>query len=334
MKNKSIPMNLSKNKIAKKIIMTVFSLMFFCFIGTPKSQAAWIPGLDPAITEGLMMIDEMIDGLMVGTLKQQAVMMLSIQVDSLAGRGSGGQATFIVNWQNFLIDEPQNETNLYMNDYISQMTRGRNSSSLYSTEGFSGPANYGAQLGQVASVLGGAKQQRLTYEGDPSQMLQSGNFKNMELYLSGVNNPWGFNIAVQSEQQRVLENRRTLAMARSQAGGGYLGVPGSSPGTESMPGSTVGAMMNSKQTMPDRILEAASSIPEVATALVTQMISRSVMQGFVSVRSKTAKATAGVTKYTSATNQAMNTYGPAARFGVDAAKSGQQTANDILLPSL
>lgn len=304
-------------------------LEIFYFSSVPKTQAAWIPGLDPIIMEGLMMIEDMIDSLMVGTLKQQAVMMLSIQVDSLAGRGANGQASFIVNWQDYLINEPQNATNLYMNDYISQMTRGRNSSSLYSAEGFSGPANYGAQLGQTAGLLGSAKQQRLTYEGDPSQMLQSGNFKNMELYLSGVNNPWGFNIAVQAEEQRVLNNNRLLATTKGTAGGGYLGVPGDSPGTETMPGSTVGAMMNSKQTMPDRILEAASSIPEVATALVTQMISRSVMQGFVSVRSKTAKATAGVTKYTNATNSAMGTYGPAARFGVDAVKNSGQTATDI-----
>ncbi len=312
-------MRSNKNKIAEKIILTVFSLMLFCFSGVPKSQSAWIPGLDPGIMEGLMLIEDMINGLQVGTMKQQAVLGLNMQVDMLAGHGAGGEPSFIINWQSYLIDEPMNETNLYMNDYISQMTRGRNSSSLYSTEGFSGPANYGAQLGQLAGVLGNAKQQRLTYEGDPSQMLQGGNFKNMELYLSGVNNPWSFNIAVESEKRRVLEDKRFTAQAKAVANQGF-------PGTA---GILTKELMANTQDMPNKLLAAASSIPEVATALVTQMISRTVTQGFVSIRSKTAKATAGVTKYTNATNQAMTTYGPAARFGVDAVKNSGQTVDDI-----
>ncbi|MFZ2975173.1 MAG: hypothetical protein WA055_00905 [Candidatus Moraniibacteriota bacterium] len=295
----------------------------------PKTQAAWIPGLDPAIMEGLMIIEDMIDGLMVGTLKQQAVIMLSMQVDALAGRGAGGQASFIVNWEDYLINEPQNKTNLYMNDYISQMTRGRNSSSLYSTEGFSGPNNYAAQLGQVGQLLGNAKNPQVTYEGNPRQALQSGTFKNLGNSVKRPNYLPGVYTTLQTERQRVLENEEKIAMAKGIAGGGYLGVPGDSPGTETMPGSTVGALMNSKQTMPDRLLEAASSVPEIATALVTQMTSRLVMQGFVSVKSKTAKATAGATKYTGAASSAMTTYGPAARFGVDAVKNSGQTATDI-----
>lgn len=326
-------MNLSKNKnyFLRKILLTVLMLVIFCFSSVPKSQAAWIPGLDPIIQNGLDKILQMINGLIIGTLKQQAVKMLTMQVDILAGKGSGGQASFIVNWESYLIDEPMNETNLYMNDYISQMTRGRNSSSLYSTEGFSGPNNYGAQLGQMTGVLSNAKKQKLTYEGDPSQMLQSGNFKNMELYLSGVNNPWSFNIAVQAEQQRVLENKRFAAQSKAIANQGFPGTPGDSSGSVVAPGILTKELMANAQNMPNQILQAASSIPEVATALVTQMISQSITQGFVSVRSKTAKATAGVTKYTNATNQAMNTYGPAARFGVDAAKQAQSAGNDLII---
>lgn len=316
-----------KNKTTKKIILTVFLLIFFCFSGTPKTQAAWIPGLDPAIDTGLKLITNLIDGLMTGTLKQQAVMTLSAQVDSLAGRGSGGQASFIVNWESFLVDQPENDARLYMNDYISRMTGGRNSYSGYSTEGFTGPANHSANMAQMAQVLSAAKTPQVTYEGDPSQMFDSGNFKNMELYLSGVNNAWSFNMAVEAEKQKVIANKRFVAATKGNAGGGYLGVPGDSPGTETMPGSTVGAMMNSKQTMPDRLLEAASSIPEVATALVTQMISRSVTQGFVSVQRSASKTAASINKFNAAKNSAINTYGPA----VESAKQAPKVIGDIVL---
>ncbi|MDO9231240.1 MAG: hypothetical protein Q7U36_02015 [bacterium] len=306
-------MNSTKNKIIKRTVLSGFLLFVFCFYNIPKSQAAFWPAVDPGITSGLQKILEMVNGLIVGTLKQQAVKMLNSQVDILAGSGADGEPTFIINWETYLVDEPMNETNLYMNDYISQMTRGRNSSSLYSTEGFSGPANYGAQLGQAAGILGKAKNPELSYEGDPSQMLQTGNFKNMELYLSGVNNPWSFKIAVQAEQQRVFENKKFAAQNKAIANQGF-------PGTATSPGILTKELMANAQDMPNKILQAASSIPEVTTALVTQMINQSITQGFVSVRSKTAKATAGVTKYTNATNQAMTTYGPAARFGVNAVK--------------
>lgn len=323
METKNIIMiNYKKNKIIKKTILSSFLLFVFCFYNIPKSQATVWPAVDPGITSGLQKILEMVNGLIVGTLKQQAVKMLNSQVDILAGTGANGEPTFIINWESYLVDEPQNATNLYMNDYISQMTRGRNTSSLYSTEGFSGPANYGAQLGQVSQLLGKANQPKLTYEGDPSQMLQSGNFKNMELYLSGVNNPWSFNIAIQAEQQRVLENNRFTAQAKAIANQGF-------PGTSANPGILTKELMANAQDMPNKILQAASSIPEVTTALVTQMINQSITQGFVSVRAKISKSTAGVTKYTNAANQAMTQYGPAARFGVDAVKNSKQTADDL-----
>ena len=305
--------------------------MFFFFPGIPKANAAWMPGLDPIIQNGLDKLLDMINGIIVGTLKQQAVRMLSIQVDMLAGNGSGGKPSFIVNWETYLADEPQNATNLYMNDYISQMTRGRNTLSLYSAKNFSmeNSSSYAARLGQTIQVLSNAKNPdsitQLTYEGEPSQMFASNNFKNMEHYLSGVNNPWSFNINIQNEQQRYLENKKSQALAMSIAYQGFRGTPGDSPESIANPGSLVKSALENTQDMPNRILQSASSIPEVATALVTQMINKTVTQGFTSVRSKTSKTNANVNRYTNATNQAVNELGPAARFGVDSIKSGVES---------
>ncbi len=317
-----------RNKLSK-IIFTFLILGFFCFSGAPKSQAAFWPAVDPGITSGLQKILDMVNGLIVGTLKQQAVRMLSMQVDMLAGNGSGGEASFIVHWETYLKDEPQNATNIYMNDYLSQMTLGRNTSSLYSAEGFSGGAggSYASQLGQLNQVLANAKNPnsvpKLTYEGEPSQMLQSGNFKNMELYLSGVNNPWSFKIAVKSEQQKIYKEKQNEAMVKAMAYQGFRGTLSDANGSISNPGSLVKSALENAQDMPNRILQSASTIPEVATALVTQMINQTITQGFVSVRNKTAKSTANVTKYTNATNQAMNQYGPAVRFGANTAQDIQ-----------
>ena len=303
-------MNFNKNKnyLLKKIFLTVFLLVFFCFSGAPKAQAAWMVGIESVIQTGLLEVMQMIKSLLVGTMKQQAVNMLNSQIDNLAGQGNDGQPVFITDWEDYLINEPMDQTNIYMQDYVSQMTRGKNTYSGYSTEGFTGPSNYSADLSQSVKPLSREDVPQITYEGDPSQMLDSGNLKNMELYLSGVNNPWAFDIAVQSKQQQVFENKKFEAQSKGLANEGF-------PGTETSPGILIKETMANAQKIPNDILASASSIPEVISSLVSQMISRSITQGFSSVQRSISKDSSSQSRYNSSVNSAIEEDGPGARFG-------------------
>lgn len=306
-------------KFFRKTILIASLIITLCFWQIPKTEAAWIPGLDPAIRTGLDEIVDLIKSLLVGTLKQQAVSTLNSQIDHLAGNGAGGQGTFITNWKDYLVNEPMNKTNVYMNDYVSKMTRGRNTYSGYSTEGFNedsrGASNYSADLNQSVRPLQlSGDTPQITYEGHPSQMFNNGNFKNMELYLSGVNNAWAFNIAYESEKNKKLEEEQRIAQAQSDAYQGFRGVPGSSPGSITSPGILAKEMMANVQNMPNNVLSSASTIPEVISALVSQMINRSITQGFSSVQRSISKNVSSVNKFNASVNKAIDTYGPAARF--------------------
>jgi hypothetical protein len=298
------------NKI--KIFLTIFLLSIFCFWPSTKARAAWIPGVDPAIEEGLRNVSEEVKGLIIGALKQQAVSQLNSQVDSLAGGGAGGQPAFITDWKDYLGDSPKNETDVYMNDYLSEITKGRNTLSGYSTDGFTGPTNYAASLAQTVKSLN-SKKPEVTYEEDPSRMFENGNFKNMESYLSGINNPWGFNMAYEAEQQKKLEEKKSEALAISTAYQGFVPVPGETPGSVVSPGILTKETIANAQKLPSEILASASTVPEVTAALTSQMINRSVT-GFSSVQRSVSKKASAANRADSGTNSKIKTEGPGARF--------------------
>jgi hypothetical protein len=297
----------SQKKIISKFLSIFLILITFCFWQTPKAQATLWPGIDPAIRTGLEEVMKLIDGLIVGVLKQQSIQMLDSQINILAGRGAGGQPAFITNWEDYLINKPMHQTNVYMNDYVSRMTRGKGTYSGYSTsEGFANSGNYSANLSQSVQPLGN-KDPQLTYEGSPDQMFASGSLKNFELYLSGINNPWAFNIEFQNKQKQVFEETKQVAQAKSIANQGF-------PGTSASPGILAKEMMANVQNMPNAVLANATSLSEVITSLVSQMISRSITQGFSSVQRSVSRATSSVNRVNTSINNTVNTYGPGARF--------------------
>jgi hypothetical protein len=316
-----MPTKVQKNTKLQKILLIVFLLVIFIFSGTPKVEATVWPGVDPAIQMGLDEIGKLVDGLMLGAMKQAAITGLNLQMDIMAGTSSGGKPAFIVNWESYLVNEPQNRTSVYMNDYISRMANGRNTYSGYSTEGFTGPVNYAANLAQSAS--GGLNQflnpnqntQKVSYEGDPSQMFDGGNFKNMESYLSGVNNPWGFNIAIQSTAQKKLSVEISVAQAQAIANQGFTGIPGPLSGTSILPGILMKERMAAGQRAPQDAITGAKSFEEISSSFVTGMISQSVTFGFSSVQGSIAKSASSSNKYSSGINSMINSQGPGARFG-------------------
>lgn len=66
-----------------------------------------------------------------GMFKQAVAQIMNTQISMLIGGGGGKGPMFIANWQTFLVSDPRNRTNAYMNDFFSTTTRGRNSLSSY-----------------------------------------------------------------------------------------------------------------------------------------------------------------------------------------------------------
>ncbi len=297
-------------KLVQKI--SVVFLAGFLFLFSPqKTEAAWIVGLDPAIKEVLDIAHETIMGIIRGAAKTAATKMLNGQVNSLmAGNGTNG-AAFITNWQDYLVTQPQNSTITYMNSYIAGMTGGRGNSTGYSSEGFGGTGNYASSLTQIAknSLSQQNSTPKMTYEGDPSQMFASGNFKNMELYLSGVNNPRAFNMAVDSAYQKKLDEQKLIAQVLAMAYQGFKGTTNSN-GTVTYPGSLAKELVAGIQNIPNNAIASATSIPEVITSVVSSMINTLFRNGFSSIQQSAQNQASTQNKLDSATNASASTNGP------------------------
>lgn len=133
-------------KTFKKIIFTLLLLFgttftpFFCNAFWPADWA-----LNASMTEMLAKMNRMIEGAIISALKQTAIQTINQTVGNAISGGSGGSggAMFVTNWRDFLINEPAEKTNLYMNDFFSQITSGRGNSSNYqSSDAWSGMGQY------------------------------------------------------------------------------------------------------------------------------------------------------------------------------------------------
>ncbi len=300
----------------KKAIVTallVFSLAI-APMSAPPAHALW--GEFPSIGfEGILdYLRDMISGIIMGSLKQAAFKQINIQMSGTIGGSSAANAKFIVNWTDYLDTAPTKNTNKYMNDYISQMTAGRGSAAGYqSAEGFGG--NYIGQMASSAKI--GTTERamiRPTYVGNPSQNLfAGGNLNNFNSYLSGVNNPWAFNMHIEQKYQEKLAAEKEVARTKSIAYQGFKGTEEN--GYTTSPGSLTKDAMANAQDVGNKILASAKSMPEVITAVVQQMISKSVENGIGNVKANVQREVGNTqSKVVQQINTQTQTAGPGALY--------------------
>jgi len=300
-------------KITSKKLF-IFSLAFVLLLLCPlkKTQAAAWPVMDPLIKQGYEQIMKIIQDIILGTAKQKAAQSLNSSISSLIGGSSTSGAKFITDWTDFLVTAPTTAANTYMNDYLSQITSGRGSSSGY--EGVGGGSYQTTMVTSAKSLTTGRTRPTVTYSGSPSTDLFSGNnFNNLNSYLSGVNNPWAFNANAQIEYGTYLAQQQATAMAQGIAYQGFKGT--SQSGYITNPGSLIMQNMANVQNIPNNILANAKSISEVITSIVQQTISQAIQNGIGQVQSSVQKEVTSVTNQASSTlNSQVSSYGPAALY--------------------
>lgn len=279
----------------KRFILVIFVCLFIFSspLTTPKAHALWpdIPGF--TYKQMLEDIRDRIKGIVLGMLKQQAISTLNKQVDAaIAGSGKSGSAKFITDWETYLFKTPDNNTKLYMNDYLSKITSGKGTSSYSSlSEGFSssGSSGYASQLVAMAKANTISKKDpTFSYSGNPSSMFSSGNFKNFNSYLSGINNPWSFDVNAQSEYQKKKAEERKLAETKSKAylGGIGVGEGSNGKGKITLPGSVIPLTKANTMDAGNKVIAAATHPEEVITALVSKLMTQALKQGISMAASK------------------------------------------------
>lgn len=312
----------------KKIIFICFLSVALVFMPIQAHKAGALWGEFPAqiLANVLTQIREMIMGIIMGMMKQMATQMLNREMGNMIGGSSSQNAKFITDWKDYMFTQPQQKANQFMNDYLSQVTRGRGSYSGYmsTSEGFGNGAFMQGMGGGnfIQSMVEGAKRQTteqveaaITYVGNPAQNLfAGGNFNNLNLYLSGINNPWAFNINAQQKYQEQLTKQQEIAKTMGMSYQGFIGTMSGNMITN--PGSLIKENMANVQDLGNKVLANAKSIPEVITSIVQQIITKAIQNGIGNAQRNVQREIQNVqNQATQQINSQVQQYGPGALYG-------------------
>lgn len=354
---------LSPKPTFKKIIFICFLSVALAFAPIHTHKAgAWLEFAGQILRTVLDQIRDLINGIIMGMLKQIAVQSLNKEMGGMIGGSSSQNAKFITDWTDYMYTQPKQTADKFMNDYLSQVTRGRGSMSNYipnnnasglladNYEGVGdGSFAYGmaqndpayGRLIQTAQAKGfdlsgvtnnagnymqglvdGAKKQTteqveaaITYVGNPAQNLfAGGNFKNLNTYLSGINNPWAFNINAQQKYQEQLAQQIDINRTMGQAYNGFKGTMSGNLITN--PGSLIKENMANVQDLGNKVLANAKNMPEVITSVVQQMITQSIQSGIGNAQRNIQREVQNVqNKAAQEINSQAQQYGPQALYG-------------------
>jgi hypothetical protein len=323
-----------KNAKTKKFFggkIIFIALFIFSFSLAPIHTAdAWLSIPAELIGQATFWLMRNIEGIVTGIIKNAGARAINQMMSNVVGGGSSGQAMFITNWDDYLMRQPEQRAQSYMNDYLTQMTQGRGSVSGYIPSpafegvgagafnaGMSAFGNYSSRLASMArdQLVAGTRSAlpQPTFSGNPANMFDQLNFKQFGVFTSGVNNPWAFTAAVENQKMESLEEERDIAAAKAVANAGFIGKEIN--GQTVAPGSLVKDKMAATEDIGNKILASADSLAAVMSAVVTQLVTKSIEQGIGNVQAKVQKEVFTVTNSASQQlNQQINTVGPKALY--------------------
>lgn len=232
-------------------------------------------------------------------VKMLVIQAINRQIEGLVGGVNGSGALFITNWEQYLIKVPQEENKLFMNDLLSQSTRGKCSGLNYeSIAKGKFDANYITTLCRSANFSSGSGSDALfqvtidQYSSAPLKDIQEGNWRTLNaMFNNPANNPFGFSMLAWEAQQRDLAQRQEQAKTKAIAGQGFIGVEKN--GVTITPGRTVADLIQNVKTLGNNVLANAKDPGEfiggVIGAVANQVITQMLQKGFDQVNTAIAR---------------------------------------------
>lgn len=292
-----------KKENKRKIIsfLLLLTLVFvFTFMPVSKAKADY---WGAAMAANIMQmarekIQKMIDEFQRGAMKQMAVQSIVSSISGTVSGGGGSGAMFIVNYKDFLVKEPQQKTQLALNDFFSATTRGKGSNLNYvSGSGGSSSGNYASQLqrsAKNATSFNAAPpvMDLQQYASSPSTIFAGGNWRGYTALISNPANNFGLTLMAKDVQLATLTQEQKLASDQAISNLGFKGKTDGN-GNVMTPGSLVQAMQAQAQDVGNKALASATSLPEIITSLVSRMAMQTLTQGIgnISVQIKSGSGT-------------------------------------------
>ena len=275
--------------------------IFFLVVSAPSARADfWGMSIEATILgQSLTKIQKQIEGVTLAALKTTALNTIQSKVNSIVGGTNSTDSKIITDWQVYLYDTPRNTTKTYMTSYLTSATNGR-ATGNYSSE-------YSLYLQSSAkgnlTTLSDSSIPTTNIEevvSDPKTSLENGSLLAMDAYWSNpMNNPYGFTLMAQNEEQAKLEQEQQKQYTKSISHG-YNSTE--SNGKVILPGSTIGMIVANSQDMGNKVIASAQSPYELAGGVILSLVNKTVSglieSGIGSVQANIQREVNGVSSNT------------------------------------
>lgn len=309
-KNKRNKKNFGKN------IFVIFLLFFtFSFVPTKNTEAFWGEIIQAFLDNTLEVLTKQSLGGMQGAAKKQAANMIIKQTESMLSGNSLSDTKFITNWEDYLISQPTERTNRYINDQISYTLGGKGSSNYRNANG----SNYLQLMEGIAKESASENESLQVNFSNSDSIFRSGNnynFSGLNSYMEGVNNPWAMDFYIKNKYNTYLEEEKEIAQAKSVAYSGFKGG-GDEDGSGQIyiPGSILYGNTVNAYDLGNKTIAGATSMGEIISTAVSQMITQSVQAGIGNVKKSINKEINSVnSRVNQNINNSVNQYGPSAAY--------------------
>lgn len=216
-------------------------------------------------------------GAVTGAFKVAVGNTINQQITNAIGGGGDNGPMFIVNWETFLIADPQKKANTYMNDFFSQTLRGRNTSTYQQTQSLSLSTTSRLQQEGIVKTAQAAAESAtqplydknyykylaqsaidtinpqpvnmnlMSYASSPSDIFDQGSWRGFSSYFTNpANNHFGYSQIAQNAYRQKISEEQRKADIQAVA---YQGFKASetADGIVKTPGSTIANLVSKAQ---------------------------------------------------------------------------------------
>ena len=303
----------------------VFLAFLFLFVNAQPAHAGyWGESIASVIMKQTMEnIQTAIQGAVLGTLKVAATEVVNSQINQLIGGTSAGNSLIISDFDDFLNRIPEQNTELFMNDFFTLTTRGKGSTANYigvgdipGTMASSYTSYLIARAKSVTTEKDASPQYDLDeYTSSPDELFKEGDFRAVNAFVShSANNPLGYALNAEIAYQETLARERESQSIKAQASGF---APNEVDGKIVTPAGTIQDLVSNVKNLGNDLIANASNPTELLSGVVVATVNRTVntliQTGVGKVQSNIRREIRSVDNQVSgAVNTAIRSTGPAA----------------------
>lgn len=316
----------------------LFAIAFNVILMVPTAQAGvWGEPIAATLLGNVIeTIKTQLKAALLGTLKVAAIEIVNSRVGQMIGGTTIGNTRFVTDWNQFLHGKPAEEVDIYMNDFFTRVTRGKDAAINYSGVGDTLDnvgGNYVAYLkarGKAATATTTDMEKELAYDFDewgaatPGQMIADGNWMGFNAFVvNPMNNPQGFALVSAQVHQKKMQEKVEEVKVEAMSSG-YI-APKDRNGKTIAPAAVLEGMqkdaLNIGNTMMAAATEPGEFLAGVVGALVNKTITNIVQRGVGKVQTSIKKEIQAVdAKISKKVDEVNKKLGPAAKYLKDASQ--------------